>query len=478
MKKYLSFGLVLVMLLSLCACSASDPAEDLYGKYTLYAMDYEDAAILADELFEGENYIDLERGKAKMCIESDVSEVKWKLDGTDLTFMADDGDMYGSIQNGIITLDIDGTNMYFAADGASTDSLHAITLDELLSGIIGDPEGTDTPADTPNEIQQMWNGWWYGGIEFWNCDGEYESLNDYTLDVTMLVELGSDNTGIYRIYEIGGYVSEGYDENCIAEIVCHADNNYLYADSGTCFGSDIYVNDWVFVRNLADENLIQMGSEFDDETGRLKFDFSLMPWGNNWETQPHYQEQILNFDIYLECINDGQIDPYGNYADTPAAPGGDEPQTSGGASGGSSELLGSDPVKLDINDRGIVFVYYPGDQFEYNADYGKIRSTADSVGILFDPMLGDTNFDELKASYEKNNSGMDDYSLTETTVNGYKAQIMTYSDWLGATMRVDVDFGGSHDGYYGMSFCVSADSLEECDTDLIWAIIESFELAK
>lgn len=469
MKKCVSIGLVLVMLLSLCACHASDPSETPYGRYNLYAMDYEDAILLADEIFEGENYIILESSSAKMCVEGDVSEVPWKLDGTDLTFMADDGDLYGSLQNGILTLDVDGTNMYFIADGASTDSLHAITLAEYLG---------DTPDEPQNEIQQMWNGWWYGGIEFWNCDGEYESLNDYMLDVTMLVELGSDNTGVYRIYEIGGYVSEDYDENCIAEIACHADSNYLYADSGTCFGDDIYVNDWVFVRNLADENLIQMGSEFNDESGRLKFDFSLMPWGNNWETQPRYQEQILNFDIYLECINDGQIDPYGNYADTPAEPGGDEPQTSGGASGGNSELLGSDPVKLDINDRGIVFVYYPGDQFEYNADYGKIRSTSGSVSILFDPMLGETNFDELKASYEKNNSSMDDYSLTETTVNGYKAQIMTYSDWLGATMRVDVDFGGSHDGYYGMSFCVSANTLEECDTDLIRAIIESFELAK
>ena len=84
----------------------------------------------------------------------------------------------------------------------------------------------------------------------------------------------------------------------------------------------------------------------------------------------------------------------------------------------------------------------------------------------------------LKASYEKNNSDEDDYSLTETTLNGYKAQIMTYSDWLGSTMRVDVDFGGKHGGYYGISFAVSGDSLEDCDTDIVWAIIKSMEVAK
>ena len=63
-------------------------------------------------------------------------------------------------------------------------------------------------------------------------------------------------------------------------------------------------------------------------------------------------------------------------------------------------------------------------------------------------------------------------------MNGYKAMILKYSDWLGSTMRVDIDFGGKHGNYYGMSFAVSGDSLEDCDTDLVWAIIESMELAK
>ena len=55
---------------------------------------------------------------------------------------------------------------------------------------------------------------------------------------------------------------------------------------------------------------------------------------------------------------------------------------------------------------------------------------------------------------------------------------MTYSDWLGATMRIDVDFGGNHDGWYGVSFAVSGDSLSDCDTDVVWSIINSMELVK
>ena len=125
----------------------------------------------------------------------------------------------------------------------------------------------------------------------------------------------------------------------------------------------------------------------------------------------------------------------------------------------------------------MVYVYYPADQFRYDDTYGKLKNDDTGVGILIDPMLSDKNFDELKASYEKNNSDEKDYSLVETTVNGYKAMILKYSDWLGSTMRVDIDFGGRHGNFYGMSFAVSGDSLEDCDTELVWAIIQSMEVA-
>lgn len=487
MKK-LSLVLAVVMVFMLCACGASKTDKDLLGTYTLYAVDYdENTTLFADELFSGENYITLKSSSlAEMCVTDEVMTVKWKTDDEKLTLIAADGEMEGTIEDGILSLVINDTKMYFVAEGASTDSIHAITLDDMLNGLLDDSleeamseSGDDSSEET--EIQQMWNGWWYGGIEFWNCDGDYEYLNDQTPSVTMFVDLDSSNAGTFKIYEPYGYVSEGYDENCIAEVECYADENYLHAVSGTCFGNDIYVNDWVFVHNSDDEDLIQMGSEFKDSTGRLKFDFSLMPWGNTWETEPKYQEWILDFEDYIAAIEAGQTDPYGNYSEAPAEPVVSETPTAQNDTPSTSEksaLLGSNPTKLNINDRDIVYVYYPGDQFEYNADYGKIKSTSNGTGILFDPMLGATNLAELKASYEANNSSEDDYSLSEITVNGYKAIELKYSDWLGATMRVDVDFGGSHDGYYGMSFCVSGDSLSDCDTDLIWAIIESFELAK
>lgn len=522
MKKITALALALLLALSLCACGGAKEDQSLLGTYTLYAMEYEKGTnVLASEVFDGESYINLKSGgSAEFCLEGDVANVKWKADAGKITVIAADGEMSGSIADGLLTLDTDDSKLFFTANEAAKGKVKALTLNELLSGAVSDVGGSDAPAATeapkdepkdeptpteapkpaapaePTELQQKWNGWYFGCIDMHGCTGEWEYLNGETFDVTMYVELGADASGRLIIYDPFAALVQNETNNLIANAWCHADDRYLYADSGLVFGCDIQPVDWVMVHNLAIPEKLNMGSETTNEEGEtVGYDFQFKPWGDRWEGD-NYTKFIPYFDQYIAALDSGLASPFGDsfpgldIAHYPipgvngaASSGGNtetpaEQPTSGGSGGGNSALLGADPVKLDINDRGIVYVYYPGDQFSYNADYGKIKNDDTGVGILFDPMLGAGNLAELKASYEKNNSDEQDYSLVETTVNGYKAIIMKYSDWLGSTMRVDIDFGGSHDGYYGMSFAVSGDSLADCDTDLVWAIINSMELAK
>ena len=310
MKNLIALLLSVLLAASLCACGSSGGGSTadtpVYGTYTLYAMDYNDGyTVLAEDLFDGESYVTLnEGGSAEICLEGDKSEVTWTQDGTKIVFSASDGDLSATVKEGILTMVLGENNLYFVTSTASTASIGAISLNEMLDEMAEAEDDDDDDADTDDD---------------------------------------------------------------------------------------------------------------DDDT------------------------------------------------DTD--------------SGDRSALLGASPTKLDINDRGVAYVYYPSDKFEYDDWYGKLKNESDGVGILLDPMLGSANFDELKKSYEENNSDEDDYSLVDTTINGYKAMVLKYSDWLGATMRVDIDFGGDHDGWYGLSFSVTADELDDCDSDIVWAIIESLELA-
>lgn len=538
MRKLTAIALALILTLALSACGAPK-GPDLTGTYTLYAMDYdEDTTLLASELFDGESYITLKSGgSAEFCMEDDVANVKWKADGTNITVTAADGDMTGTIKDGILTLAFDDSNLYFVAEGTPTDSIGAITLDEMLSGAISGtlnetpeptdapetpeptdaPETPETPAPTdapapaapdtpkespkpaanaePTEIQKKWNGWYFGCIDLDDCTGQWESRNGETFDATMYIELGADGSGRLLVFDPFGALVQNNESNCYVNALCHADSQYLYGDGGEAFGCEVNSKNWIMVHNLMVPEKVNTDFESENADGEtIDCDFQFKPWGDRWEDD-NYTKFIPRLSEYIRAIDTGMTSPFGdafpglgiaNYeiagVNGAGGSGGsaqpaDQP-ASGGSGGGNAALLGTSPAKLDVNDRGIVYVYYPADQFRYDDTYGKLKNDETGVGILIDPMLGENNFEELKASYEKNNSDEKDYSLVETTVNGRRAQIMKYTDWLGSTMRVDIDFGGKHDGYYGISFAVSGDTLSDCDTELVWAIIESMELAK
>ncbi len=496
MKKITALVLALLLVLSLCACGGSGSDSSMLGTYNLYAMNYDEThVVLAKDLFSGKNYVTLKSGgAAEMALEDEVANVTWKADGEKVTVTAADGNMEGTLKDGILTLVSDGSNLYFVADGASTESLHALSLEDLLKGVAEGAAAEAANAAGGANLAQAWNGWYFGCIDLSGCTGRWESLNGSTYDATMYVELDGSGKGKLAIYDPIGSLISNEHSNVYVQAECHADEQRLYCDSGEAFNTPINPSDWVFVHNLAIPEKLNVGSSSTEESGdKIAYDFQFKPWGDKWEGDD-YAKFIPGFQSYLDAVGSGITNPFGDsfpgfgIAETPvtgapeaapeATPTEAAPAASEPAKGGDSALLGANPTKLDINSKGVGFVYYPGDQFVYDDGYGKLKNETTGVGILIDPMLGATNFEELKASYQEKNSKEDEYSLVETTVGSYKALILKYSDWLGATMRVDIDFGGEHDGWFGMSFAVSGNSLKDCDTDLVWAIINSFELVK
>ncbi|MDO4845332.1 MAG: hypothetical protein Q3977_01830 [Oscillospiraceae bacterium] len=486
MKKITALVLALLLTLSLCACGGSGSDSSMLGTYTLYAMNYDEThVVLAKDLFSGKNYVTLKSGgAAEMALEDDVANVTWKADGEKVTVTAADGDMEGTLKDGILTLVADGSNLYFVAEGASTENLHALTLDELLTGVAEGANTEEANAAGGADVAQAWNGWYFGCIDFSACTGRWESFNGSTYDAVMYVELDQSGKGKLAIYDPFGNMISNEDSNVYVQADCHADEQRLYCDSGEAFNTAINPSEWVFVHNLSIPEKLNVGSSSTEASGdKIGYDFQFKPWGDKWEGDD-YTQFIPYFTSYIDAIDAGLTSPFDDsfkgfgIAETPASSASESAPAVTEPAAASSALLGANPTKLDINGRGIASVSYPADQFVYDDGYGKLKNETTGVGILIDPMLGATNFEELKASYQEKNSKEDDYSLVETTVCDYKALILKYSDWLGSTMRVDLDFGGEHDGWYGISFAVSGDSLKDCDTELVWAIIQSLELVK
>ncbi|MBQ7565503.1 MAG: hypothetical protein IJT18_00130 [Oscillospiraceae bacterium] len=491
MKKLTALALALLLVLSLCACGGGSSEDtSMLGTYNLYAMDFGDGNVMLTEaFFTGANYVTLKSGGAgEMALEDDVADVKWKADGEKIVISAADGDMNATVANGLLTLDMDGDKLYFVANDEAKGLIPGLASEEPTAELGGETEAAASADGAA--LQAAWNGWWNGCIDLTGCTGDWEFLNGSTYDAVMYVELGEDGVGRLGIFDPFGELISNEHSSIYVDAECHADEQYLYCDSGTAFDAALNPSDWRIVRNLDDPDKLNVGSTSVNANGdTIGYDFQFKPWGDRWEGD-NYTQFIPHFDAYISAIDSGITSPFGDSFEgfgiaEPAAggndapaPATDAPAPAADAPAADSALLGANPTKLNVNDKGVAYVSYPGDQFVYDSDYGKLKNETTGVGILIDPMLGATNLAELKASYEQNNSDEDEYSLEETTVCGYNALILKYSDWLGATMRVDLDFGGEHDGWYGISFAVSGDSLPDCDTDVVWAIIDSMELLK
>ena len=525
MKKTITILLTIAILFTLCACGKKEEAapgkESITGKTEIYGcfsvlvpdgMELEPGDLLDSSNPDAFTVRDSEEAFRYILVSA--NDEIWIDEGMDFTKELNDGcefvdcslplgnttfTGFSYVSSGVDCLELkgclDGVFLQVTAglvkptDGRLQAILESIKIDpakapktdasdggDLIDEVLGDMEEAllEEPAETLSAVQQRWNGWWYGGMDVTGCTGGWSHMNNETYGAGMYIEVDADGVGTMYMFEFGQLLGDDVP-NCFAILDCHADTSYLYADSGEAFSDEINPRDWMFVPYTDNPDKIGMGTSFTDEDGdRFGYDLTLMPWGSEWEGEEAYTCFIPHFDEYLYAIHDGQVDPFGNYS---IPTDGDSGSSGGGDLSGSSALLGSDPKVLDINDRGIVMFRYPGSEFTYDSDYGKLESSTGGASIAFDPCLGASDAAEYESAFRGDAyTSMDDYELYETRICGCRAVVCRGSDWLSSRMNIVVDFGSSHGGFYGMSITVSGDSPDDCDTDLVWAVLNSMEL--
>ncbi len=115
-KKLISFGLIIVMLLSLTACGDKGP--DVTGKYICVGESYFGEAL--SEPYE-ESWLELKKGGKGTYYSGFEFELKWKLDGETFTgtvsFLGMDEAMEGTLKDGVIDVKYGDMNIRFVKEG-------------------------------------------------------------------------------------------------------------------------------------------------------------------------------------------------------------------------------------------------------------------------------------------------------------------------------------------------------------------------
>lgn len=113
MKKLMTLLLSLLFVFALVGCGGSvdDPNA---GTYVLTSSEMGGITLGADEVFTGESYIELEGGgDATVCLDGDSISADWVLEDTVFTITIDGQDSVGTLENGVIRVNLLDMGMDF-----------------------------------------------------------------------------------------------------------------------------------------------------------------------------------------------------------------------------------------------------------------------------------------------------------------------------------------------------------------------------
>lgn len=479
--------MVLVMVLSLTGCKDDEPEPSPYqGKWSINGVISEGV----ETGYESEipnDYIQLNvNGSGYLVFMDEGWDLKWKESDGGITVEVDGEKMTAVLKDdGMLYMDTDGTTIVrYSKGGASASALGKI--DALKPESAGQTGETETPEiDLPTEpedqekgptLANQWNGTWYGYQYFNDCTGAYENTADSYFACYFVIDVDDTGAGTFEVYNSWEQWASG---------TCQADETTVHATSGEAFGIDMNLDSWQPYLTIGEhpmlifEDLIDLG-----DNGQLQYEIYLKPWGDDWkEKEGAYVYEGLLAELEQKVAS-GEEPPYGftnpTYFGTAEA--GSAGSESGSASGSDIPGLSGDLAQIKLEYSGKFTLSYPTATWQEKA--GAINPTVmtadEKTKISAVTLLGSSNYDELKASFEKEYASKQDYSLEESlTLASYPVMRMIYKDdWFDYTAKYVVWFGGeSLDGIFGFTFTVYAPDVAGLSSDEVLAILNTLQFA-
>lgn len=114
MKKITALLLALMMVFAFAACGSSEPDDPNCGTYHCTTAEMMGVEMDPSEFYDSECSIELKNGgKAKMTLDSDSGSGSWVVDGNAITITIDGVDSVGTIEDGVMVIDLIGMGINF-----------------------------------------------------------------------------------------------------------------------------------------------------------------------------------------------------------------------------------------------------------------------------------------------------------------------------------------------------------------------------
>ena len=179
----LGIALVAALLFILASLLGGTSAgEDVLGRYEGVRCSIEGVDIGAED-----EWIELRSGgKARLYLLGDTYNGKWTLDGENLTITESGDEYFGTLRDGVMTVDFYDMVYIFAKDGAQVPDV--VTQPGIME------------SSVPSDVR-WWEGDWYGWWILQNGTGSWEEVSGRFWDTCARIWVEDDGTGYIEFWD-------------------------------------------------------------------------------------------------------------------------------------------------------------------------------------------------------------------------------------------------------------------------------------
>ena len=289
MKKW-TLGLLALVFLALCACSAADAESTAAGIYlgqTVKLADADwvpvDAVYDADSCRLGLNSC----GEGFLWLDGERSAIRWSQSGGHLTLKSGRQRSEAELQDGIITAQLFASEIWMCF---VREDLYQPP--ESTSEPEAEKEPDATSAAEPDASGDPWSFWygdWYGWYAVTQTSEDLADWQDSSWDVCAHLTAGRGDTGSLRLWDTDNAPGEALGTVKVGFAAGITDAGCMESKSGTFLGYKLSAGDWSCDPAISDvsgfHNMICIAGTAGDKAdaeGWFSYRIYLRPWGTDW----------------------------------------------------------------------------------------------------------------------------------------------------------------------------------------------------